>query len=382
MAETTGAPGPDPSANETPAPEMRANEMRANRFVVAVDPLPVSVDIALPRYGNSTPEDALADAANRGSAAAVGRLQDQFSLLRFDLHAVNTDDNRLGIVDRTGAEDGIWAPLDRRQTVLDLIRVFGCPVRMLALSGPQDPHWVPWDMLIVQEHGTSTWRITEPTELSAVPGYTPAEPSNTEVWAGELRAGQAMYLPRGWGRQVFETSDDAACTAFELHRFTGLDIISELTHAGAHWPLLRADAPVDIAAQTDSYDEHLYQENHFGDALAELASVEQIDACLARLQVGVLVDQGATNGSWSPDSTTPIRLLAPTGVKWLDHDEEAFGVALAGHLVMISMEALPAFAELASGEPTRIVDLPLTVDTEGASILVSELQAWGLIGPA
>jgi len=99
--------------------------------------------------------------------------------------------------------------------------------------------------------------------------------------------------------------------------------------------------------------------------------------------VGVLIDSaGGTNDSWTPDATTPLKLIAPTGVKWVDHDANAFGVALSGIVVMISMEALPAFAELASGEPTRISDLPLTVDTDGAPILVAELRALGLIGPA
>jgi len=242
--------------------------------------------------------------------------------------------------------------------------------------------WWPHDIFVVQQRTPSTWRIHEPTELSALPGYTPSTSSDVEVWQGELTAEHGLYIPRGWAFELSSTDQPLDCTIFVVKRWTGIDILAQLPFAAGHWPLLRADAPVDIAAQTESYDGHLYLENMFGDTLSELASIEQVDSSLARLQVSVLEDNPLPRGAEGLTSNEPLRLLGPTGTKWLGEAGTHFSVAVSGRALDITIEALPAFAEVAAGEPFRIADLPLTGSAEGAKQMVAELCELELISPA
>jgi len=359
----------------------RPSNRESTTYVLAAGSVPPGSNVVLPRFGNSHPEDALAAAATRGSGAALTRLMEQFSSFRFDLAATTTDDNRMSTFDLSvaegAAEDEV---LDLASVTRDLTRTYGCPVTAELVTAPMALAWRRYDTLVIQQETTSKWSVNEPQELSALPGFTPEEPSANPVWEGDLGTDQAMYVPRGWAVELQSIADPSQCAVVSVQRWTGLDILRAMSLAGGHWPLLRADAPVDVAAHTDSYDGHLYRENNFGDLLQELASIEQVDSSLALLQVGVHPEDELSSLAASELlATTPVRLLCPTGVKWLDHDDQCFTVALSGRALTISMTALPAFTEVAAGEPFRIADLPLTVTADGAETLVRELNSLGLI---
>lgn len=359
-----------------------AVDLSSNRFVVAARPISGIDNIALPRFGNSVPEDALAHAANTGSSAALRRLMERFSGFRFDLAAVTTDDNRFAIFDRSMPEDEVEAApedLDSIAVSRDLTRTFGCPVEITHLSGPAAMSWWPHDMVVVQERTPSSWQVNAPSELSAMPGYTLNTPGESDVWKGVLEPDQAMFVPRGWPLSLVSAEVPADCTIFVLRRWTGIDILAQLPFAAGHWPLLRADAPVDIAAQTESYDGHLYKENHFGDLLAELASIEQVDSSLARLQASVTEHEPQTVRADDLVVTEPIRLVGPTGTKWISHDDDRCTVAVSGWAIDVVMDALPAFAEISTGEPFRIADLPLSGSADGSFSLVAELCDLNLV---
>lgn len=367
----------DPAASDT-EPESTPE----GRFIGAVQPLPPWANVVLPRFGETTSEDLMAEAASQGRTQALNRCQGRYPAFNLHILSNTTDDIRF-----TAGESASTDPLEVTQFAADLTRIFGCPVRPQPLTDDLDPQWSQFDQFIVQLNGESSWRITEPNDLSALPGFSDPQPSTVEVWSGTIPAGTAMIVPRGWGYEAQGLAgQDDACISFVLLRWTGLDLIAELAQPAANWPLLRASAPVDIAAATESYDGDVYRENTFAELLAEIATLEQVDSCLARLQARVVFP---SNPLAAPvGSETVFTLNAPTGVFWVvteeaDNPEEADTVlvAFSGLMMSITAEALPAFADLANGEPTRVVDLPLTGSAGGSHALVNELAERGLISP-
>lgn len=344
----------------------------AGQFVHDVQPIPSWANIVLPRFGETTLEDLLAEAASQGRTHALNRCETHFPAFNLHVMSNTTDDIRF-----TAAQSISSEPLDIATFANDLTRIFGCPVNVAPVEQDVPLQWVEFDQFVIGLDGTSTWQITEPQDLSALRGFSKPEASTTEVWAGPVTAGTAMVIPRGWGFAATEVSD-SSCVAVALGRWTGLDIIAELSRPAGNWPLLRASAPVDIAAATESYDGDVYRENKFGELLAEIASLEQVDSCLARLQAQVRQPAEPLAAPIGPEAV--FRLNSPTGVFWaVTDDPDEILVAFSGMLMRIETTALPAFASIANGEATRIVDLPLTETASGSADLINELASHGVI---
>lgn len=356
----------------------------------SIAPLAPNQAVQLPRAGHSETEELLAEATTHAYDQAVARLTQLVPDFRFVHLANTTDDNRFQIAPTFGEEAARKVqPLELDAIEADLVRVFGCVVEQAPVESGQRAGWVTHDQIVFQHRGASTWRITSLTELSPLPHYSDPAVSDAEVWAGQLPAGAAMYIPRGWGH---EASDTDGTVRFALHRWTGIDVIQTLAFAAGDAPLLRAHAPADVAASTFAYDDHVFGHGGFADALSALATLENVDAALSRLQSTVGAEAAKKRAVQPISRDAMVTLNAPTGIRWVaprtetadstagtDHRSD-FAIAFRGQVITWAPEALAAVARLAQCEPIRVNELDGLLPAEfEAETAVARLAAHNLV---
>jgi len=107
-------------------------------------------------------------------------------------------------------------------------------------------HWDDHDVLIVQLAGEKSWEVRGLSR--PVPMYRDAEP-NLEppeeiVWAGTLRTGEVMHIPRGYWHQATRQQRGAGYSlhaTFGLTKRTGVHWLDWLADQARHQELLRHD---------------------------------------------------------------------------------------------------------------------------------------------
>ena len=112
-------------------------------------------------------------------------------------------------------------------------------------------HWDDHDVFILQVAGTKRWQIYGETRRFPLvrDSEPPAEPPAAPVWNGMLRAGDVLYLPRGWWHDARAEAEDGSAGAGSLHltcsthAITGLDFMEWLTGRLTRHETFRRDLP-------------------------------------------------------------------------------------------------------------------------------------------
>jgi len=128
---------------------------------------------------------------------------------------------------------------ERRQPIralaASLAATFGCMVKVNAYVTPANAaafplHLDTHDVLILQLEGTKAWRVytpcfPSPTKLQRPPTEIPKEAVGAPLLDVILQPGDVLYVPRGFGHEVFTQGDASLHLTVGIHAFTFLDLI-------------------------------------------------------------------------------------------------------------------------------------------------------------
>ena len=112
-------------------------------------------------------------------------------------------------------------------------RAFGCVVNINAyLSSSVDPsfgaHWDDQEVVILQLIGRKDWTIEQPAGLSMHKVAHGEATSGQVAWHGRVRAGDAMYIPRGWGHTVNGIGELTYHYTITIPRVNGLQLLESV----------------------------------------------------------------------------------------------------------------------------------------------------------
>jgi hypothetical protein len=142
----------------------------------------------------------------------------------------------------------------------NLERTFQAHVQINAYAGWRtsqgfDCHWDDHDVFILQVAGRKHWKIYGLTrEYPLARDVEPAlDPPDAPLWDGLLRAGDMLYIPRGWWHEAIPLDEPTLHLTVGSHNPTGADLLSWFidqlrSHASLRQDLPRFSLP---AEQTD-----------------------------------------------------------------------------------------------------------------------------------
>ncbi len=166
-------------------------------------------------------------------------------------------------------------------------RELGCAVGVNAYlsfsrGGAFKPHWDRHDVLVVQVHGSKTWRTWEGSLKSPIESSTHAKVEISDAHSEELvlSPGDALYIPRGQPHAASVSAGASVHLTFGLDSLTGVDVLRQLNHAAGQDEFLRADLPLQAAeAQLRDYEAELKARLHrLVDALDVTEFLKEDDA--------------------------------------------------------------------------------------------------------
>jgi len=128
---------------------------------------------------------------------------------------------------------------ERRQPIralaASLAAAFGCMVKVNAYVTPAQAaafplHLDTHDVLILQIEGTKAWRVyapcfPSPTKMQRPPTEIPKDAVGSPLIDVVLQAGDVLYVPRGFGHEVFTQGDASLHLTVGIHAFTFVDLI-------------------------------------------------------------------------------------------------------------------------------------------------------------
>ncbi|MFF3326508.1 cupin domain-containing protein [Streptomyces sp. NPDC002889] len=107
-------------------------------------------------------------------------------------------------------------------------------------------HWDDHDVVVFQVEGAKRWRIYGPTRVN--PLYrdleAPAPPKGQPLAEIMLRAGDMLYLPRGWWHAVAATEGQSLHLTCGLQTTTGADLLAWLSERLRGSETVRSHLPV------------------------------------------------------------------------------------------------------------------------------------------
>jgi hypothetical protein len=230
------------------------------------------------------------------------------------------------------------------------------------------------DVLVLQVAGTKRWTLYDP--LLELPlkhqRYSQALGAHGEATDDlTLRAGDTLYLPRGWLHEAATSQTDSLHLTIGIAAHTWLDAAKDALAACEGEPALRRDV-----ARAD------------GDALAGLLAEELDPELVERRRRRRFLD---TRRPIRADGLSQLRALAHLDVDTLverretviaDLDEDDGGLALVfeGKEIRFPAHAGPELrACFESEEPFRAADLPGELDADGRVVLVRRLAREGFL---
>ena len=107
-------------------------------------------------------------------------------------------------------------------------------------------HWDDHDVLVVQVEGAKRWRLYGPTRINPLHRdiEAPEPPADEPVEETVLRAGDMLYLPRGWWHAVAATEGRSLHLTCGLQTTTGADLLGWLSDRLRTSETVRAPLPV------------------------------------------------------------------------------------------------------------------------------------------
>lgn len=162
----------------------------------------------------------------------------------------------------------------------------GCAVYCTAFVTPAGgqgacPHYDPTSVFIRQVHGAKRWRVSQPVQRWPSVLWSPEQDLGTEVvLETELRAGQCLYIPRGFVHCGAATDEASAHLAVNLAPPTWASVLRRLADIALDAEPMREALPMDY---------HRMDPAKLRALLAE--RLAQLDARLAELGDGPAADR-------------------------------------------------------------------------------------------
>jgi ribosomal protein L16 Arg81 hydroxylase len=259
----------------------------------------------------------------------------------------------------------------------------GFPVHTTAFLSPPSavnvpPHFDMTDVIVAQVHGSKVWNVWQPTRAMPLVTDTAGRlyghgsevvSEGMRVGRYELRAGDSLYVPRGFLHEAITTTESSLHLAFGINVHRWYDVLEEaanraiaaVTQQTVYRKALpvrrRGEPPAPAAAVRDvlraiETDLQIHLASGLGDALHTVDS--RYLGSRAPARPGQLVDSHGADDLTSEDMLVRRPRLA-FGI-----DRVAGRLRLVFHRKQLSLgpELEAALRYSASGEPFRVSDLP------------------------
>jgi hypothetical protein len=239
-------------------------------------------------------------------------------------------------------------------------------------------HWDDHDVIIVQLAGEKNWEVRGLSRSAPMyrDGEPNIEPPDEIVWAGTLRAGEVMHIPRGYWHQATRQRKGHGYSlhvTFGLTKRAGAHFLTWLADQARQQELFRHD--IERWASTEDRDaQHLA----FVEAAERLVTTSSIAEYLHRREHHRPSSRHViTSGVFGPPTEVVCLTAFPPPVRQ-ENDIVIVG-APAGREIQFKAAALPALLLLLSGRPVAIDKVSADSGVD-ASALVEVLLAEGVCG--
>jgi len=147
------------------------------------------------------------------------------------------------------AVDELHGPVEELARDLESVFHAHVQVNMYASWTPREgfgTHWDDHDVVVLQLEGAKRWRIHGPTRVDPLHRdlEAPARPEGEPLAEIVLRAGDMLYLPRGWWHAVSATEGRSLHLTCGLQTTTGADLLYWLSERLRGSGTVRAHLPV------------------------------------------------------------------------------------------------------------------------------------------
>jgi bifunctional lysine-specific demethylase and histidyl-hydroxylase NO66 len=255
-------------------------------------------------------------------------------------------------------------------------------------------HFDRHDVFVLQVHGSKDWTIWDAAmELPSrshrfdARATDPGEPIHRVT----LRAGDLLYLPRGYPHRAEARDEPSVHVALGVVTTTWVDVFEKALGELKEDPRFRRSLPVGTLADPPSWpaleDDFRALCRRFADS-AELAPI--LDRLAARFaETRTPLATGRLAAASRPVEVGPeTRLVrSPEVVAHLVQQGEGAGeegraeLVLPGRRVTFPSSARPALARMQTGEPFRVGDLPGEIDDESRGVIARRLVVEGYLVP-
>lgn len=229
-------------------------------------------------------------------------------------------------------------------------------------------HWDDHDVLIVQLAGEKEWEVRDTSRTA--PMYRDADPNNTPseeiVWAGVMKTGDVMHIPRGHWHQATRNghgSGNSLHVTFGITQRTGASWMTWLADWSREHEIFRHD--LDRAPEADT--------KHLVSAAAQLIGERPPVHFLAAYE------QATTLPRHVPflDVLGPLDAVVCTThfPPQIQENGETVDVVASGKKLTLAAKAVPALRLLLSGKPVSLTEAAAVAGLEVvnvAEILVKE----------
>jgi cupin superfamily protein len=233
-------------------------------------------------------------------------------------------------------------------------------------------HWDDHDVLIVQLAGEKAWEVRGASR--PVPMYRDAtpnpDPPSDVIWAGTMRAGDVMHIPRGcWHQATRQKRGDGYSlhVTFGLTKRTGVHWLNWLADQSRQNELFRHD--VDRLGPADARAD---QQLAFADGAMGLVATRSIAEFLAAREQQQPAARHVTTHSLFG---TPAEVVCMTEFPPDIHrTDEAVTVRAAGKEITFAARAWSALEPLLSGRPVSVEQLTTQTKVDAAMLAAVLLE--------
>lgn len=219
-------------------------------------------------------------------------------------------------------------------------------------------HWDDHDVLIVQLAGEKQWEVRSPSRTA--PLYRDAdrndEPSNDIVWAGTMRTGDVMHIPRGYWHQATRNGSGSGKSlhmTFGFAKRTGVSWLTWLADWSREQEIFRHDLDRTGQHATDEVlteaAVHLARQRGPADFLAAREQEATVPRHVPFLDIFGRLEAVACITHFPPQIT---------------ERSDTVEVIAAGKKLTFRAKALPALRLLLSGHPVHLAEAAADVGAE------------------
>ena len=236
------------------------------------------------------------------------------------------------------------------------------------------PHWDDHDVFVLQLAGRKRWRIHPPTQAWPLPDDAIPGPPARYAHDWTLRAGSAIYLPRGWWHRVTPLGEPSLHLTIGVLRPTNLDMVRWLVERAGSMDILRQDLPSGLDRVGRTAHAKALRQALAGWLTADgLAAFERAQAAAHRLEPRPTLQAVAAPPAGAWDTGAGVRLLS-TRAQLATRDGHCT-LRVATDEWTLPIAARRSMQVLIAGDTVRLGTL---FDTVGAE-LISELITAGVL---